>query len=198
MNQDEADTGDEEAGQMIKILVWSGFYDRDEMIEIICDNFVEPGEIEEARAEALIDEEITRKSAAEKSWEAETDCDRLDRAFERLNEAGIIALHNAGYTQSDGISDVSDVYHQLEDNGKTANVVGYCFYHEQDTERAVRGGGLMLAFGEINGEQEKAVEIGRKICEQLRKANLSFAWNETVRERVHLDKIVWHRRAPVT
>lgn len=182
------------AARTIKTLVWSGFYDRDAAIESVWENCFDSDETGEEQAEKLVDAEFEKKLAAEKSWEAETDCDRLDRAFEKLNQAGIIALHNAGYTQSDGISDVADVWHS---GGKSPKVVGYCFYHEQDTERAVKGGGLMLAFGEIRGDQIKAVEIGKRICDELRAENLSYEWNERADERIHLDKIVWRRRARI-
>lgn len=179
---------DSAAERMVKTLVWSAFYDRDRAIESVWENYFDSDEAGEEQAEKLVDAEFERKLAAEKTWDAETECDRLDRVFERLNEAGIIALHNAGYTQSDGISDVADVWHG---GGKSPDVVGYCFYHEQDTERAVSGDGLTLAFGEIHGDQEKGLDIGKKICEELRDENLSFEWNETVAERIHLDKIVW-------
>ena len=185
---------DNAAKRLAKTLVWSGFYDRDQAIETVWDNYFEPDETGGAEAEKLIDAEFERKFEAEKSWETETDCDRLDRAFEKLNRTGIIALHNAGYTQSDGISDVGDVWRR---GGESPDVIGYCFYHEQDTENAVEGNGLLLAFGEIRGDQTKAVEIGKKICEKLREENLSFEWNERADERVHLGKIVWRRRAQI-
>ena len=44
------------------------------------------------------------------TWPAVTDCDRLDQAFAALNARGIIALQNAGYTQSDGYGDISQSY----------------------------------------------------------------------------------------
>ena len=46
---------------------------------------------------------------------------------------------------SDGLSDISEY---LAENGRDG-ILGYCFYHGQDLERAIAGGGLMLAFGDL-------------------------------------------------
>ena len=59
-----------------------------------------------------------------------------------------------GYTQSDGHSDVSEAYQELENKSK---ILGYCFYHGQDLERAVLGEGLFLTFGTIDPNADKQV-----------------------------------------
>jgi hypothetical protein len=94
----------------IKTWVWSGFYDRDEINEMI--NDILEDDADEAFLRSAVEPEFEKKSVAEASWPEETDCDRLDQAFESLNSNGIIALHNAGYTMSDGFSDVSEVLHE--------------------------------------------------------------------------------------
>ena len=49
-------------------------------------------------------------ACAQKSWPQVTDCDRLDRAFAALEQQGVIALHRAGCTQSDGLEEVEDAH----------------------------------------------------------------------------------------
>jgi hypothetical protein len=75
-------------------------YDPNDVREMM-DDFLEP-DCDVARSEAFVESEFQRKAAAEASWPSETDCDRLDRVFDRLDEEGICALSNAGYTTSDG------------------------------------------------------------------------------------------------
>lgn len=141
----------------IKSWVWSGFYSPNK-VDAMIDDILEEG-ADEAMLREVVAPEFEKKAAAEASWPDTTDCDRLDQAFERLNSRGIIALHNAGYTMSDGLSDVSEVLHERGRNG----VIGYCFYHGQDVERAVVGRGLMIAFGDLDGRESKKTEIGRLV-----------------------------------
>jgi len=44
------------------------------------------------------------------SYPTTTDRDRLDSTFKGMNERGVIALQNAGFTQSDGYDDIRDAY----------------------------------------------------------------------------------------
>ena len=81
-------------------------------------------------------------------------CDHRQLARDQLEAAGIIALHNAGYTMSDGLDDVGEVYERRKAKGLASR--GYCFYHGQDVERAIVGGGLFLAFGDMRDEPEAA------------------------------------------
>src|SRR5947208_586733 len=91
----------------IKTWVWSGFYsprDVDQMIGDILED-----DADETSLRAAVRPEFAKKAAAQASWPRRTDCDRLGEAFTELNSRGIIALHNAGLTMSDGISDVAEV-----------------------------------------------------------------------------------------
>lgn len=105
----------------IKKAVWSGFYGPADVQQII-DDILEDDADEEMLRSAVAPE-FVRKSVEELTWPEMTDCDRLDRAFNSLNENGIIALHNAGYTMSDGHEDVGHVLHERE----RRCVRGYCF-----------------------------------------------------------------------
>src|SRR5215470_2473451 len=137
---------DEDILAFIKTWVWSGFYGADDIQEMI-------GEVlehaaDEAMLRAAVEPELATKANAEKTWPRVTDCDRLDAVFAELDREGIIALQNAGFTISDGHSDVGE---RLAERDRD-QVKGYCFYHGQDLERAVAGGGLMLAFGDLDAE----------------------------------------------
>ncbi len=175
----------------IKTWVWSGFYDPEEVNEMI-DDILED-DADEAMLRSAIAPEFERKTAAEASWPNETDCDRLDLAFETLNSNAIIALHNAGYTMSDGRSDVGEELHQ---RGR-ADVEGYCFYHGQDVERALNGGGLMLAFGGFDDDKTAKVKIGNLVKDVLETNGFTIEWNGDSETRINISNLDWKRRKSV-
>jgi hypothetical protein len=175
----------------IKNWVWSGFYSPDE-VDTMIDDILED-DADEAMLRAAVAPDFDRKAVAEASWPDTTDCDRLDQAFDELNSCGVIALHNAGYTMSDGIGDVSEVLHERGREG----IKGYCFYHGQDVEGAVRGGGLMLAFGNLDDDKPKKTEIGRLVKEVLQDHGLAVEWNGDPETRLNMPGLDWKRRRAV-
>lgn len=175
----------------IKSWVWSGFYSPDE-VDAMIDDILED-DADEAFLRAAVAPEFDRKTAAEASWPETTDCDRLDEAFDKLNSRGIVALHNAGYTMSDGFTEVAEVLHARGRKG----IQGYCFYHGQDLERAVEGGGLMLAFGDLDDEKTKKTEIGRLVKGVLQESGLTVEWSGDPEARLNLPRLDWKRRRAV-
>lgn len=172
--------------------VWSGFYDTDEIVEIIDEALFKPGEIDTSWLRARIAEEFCRKREAETTWPAVTDCDRLDQAFDALSGLGIIALQNAGYTLSDGTSDVSQRY--FEAGAERSGIIGYCFFHGQDVEHVIDDGTMCLAFGDIHGDDKKGIEIGQVIVKVLAEHGFEVEWSELIDVRIRLMGIKWQRR----
>jgi hypothetical protein len=78
----------------------------------------------------VIQSEFESKRKEEATWPKITDFDRLDRAFTILEAQGLLALHRAGFTLSDGWEDVEDAYNEA--GCKNSDYTGYCFYTEQD------------------------------------------------------------------
>jgi len=117
----------------INTWIWSGFYEREQVQEMIED--ILEVDVDEVMLRKHIDSEWAKKKGSESSWPGETDCNRLDNAFSDLNRLMIVALQNAGYTTSDGHEEVGAV---LAKRPK-GTFIGYCFYHGQDLERAVKG-----------------------------------------------------------
>lgn len=176
--------------------VWSGFYSaagiREMLDDAIADDYGDDEDRDEAGLRAAVDAELERKRQREAAWPATTDCDRLDQVFRALHEQGICALHNAGYTSSDGHGEVDD----FVDQAPSGRYHGFCFYHGQDVERAVDGGGLLLAFGDLQGDDEASAAVGRTVAAALRKADFSIEWNGSVKTRIDLPSIDWRRRSP--
>lgn len=183
----------EEAQSSIRHYVWSGFYESDEIVEILCEDIFEPGELDENWVREQLDSEFARKHLDETTWASPTDCDRLDQAFAELEENHIIALQNAGYTQSEGMEDVTEAWHAAGE--QTSDIVGYCFYHGQDLERAVIGEGVMLTFGDILGTDEVGLKIGETIAQVLTNHGFNVEWDHSIKKRINIPEFVWRKRS---
>ncbi len=183
---------EEDLANRIRVWVWSGFYSLTDVLEMIEDNDeVEENDADKHMLKKYAKSEFQAKGGAEATWLPVTDCNRLDTAFDALNEMGIIALHNAGYTISDGISDVAEVSVRSD----REKVKGYCFYHEQDVERAVNAHGLMLAYGDIADTVRGKREIGELVKAELERQGFIVEWDGDEEQRINLPGIVWQRRA---
>jgi len=183
MNQDTQDLLDR-----VRVSIWSGFDTPQDVHELIDDLL--DGDADEAAVRASIQPEFVRKAAAEATWPEVTDCDRLDTAFRQLDGLGIVALQNARYTMSDGHSDVSEALAQAG----PGRYHGYAFYHGQDVERAVEGGGVWIAFGSLTDDRDADVEIGQTVQRELAAAGLEVRWAGTLDRRIELASFDWKRR----
>lgn len=174
--------------------VRSGFEDEDELlgeVELRIQDLV--GDVPEDFVEeirALVREELEAQRAREATWEEETVNDRIEEAFAELWDRGIVALQNAGYTMEEGWEDVAEARKELE------NPRGAAFYHQQDTERAVEGGGLFLAFGSFaEGDRAQASrEIAQEVCDVLRKHGVAVVWDGDINHRIEISPFPWRNR----
>lgn len=172
----------------IRKWVWSGFYTPDD-VDLMIDDILE----EDAHEEFLRDSvatEFQRKSEAEKNWPEQTDCDRLDAAFEALEKRNILCLQNSGYEMSDGHQEAFEILSDRPGH----RYIGYCFYHGQDLERAVDEGGLMMAFDHVDGDVPDKIKIGVALKVELERFGFVIEWSGTTSERINIPKIDWKRR----
>ena len=169
--------------------VWSGFYTHSDIEQMIADIVDDDCDVDELKS--LIGPRLREKQRVERQWPAHTDCDRLDQVFHDLHEQGICALANAGYTMSDGYSDVAEAVADAPEN----HYRGFCFYHGQDVERAVEGHGVMLAFGDLADDEARSVRVGQVIVEALRQAGFAVDWDGSTQTRINLPAFDWKRRA---
>jgi hypothetical protein len=189
---DRADTA-----ERIEILARGGFETEASTRETILDEYLTPDEVgpdDRRWIEAEVARAFARKRADEAAWPPETDVDRLARAFDALDAAGIIALHRAGYTRSDGISDAVEVYHQRKEQGRASR--GFVFYHGQDVEAVIVDRGLYLAFGAFDDRDETMAAIAREIVAAVEAQGLRTAWQGDVGTRILVHPIRWLKRSP--
>lgn len=162
----------------------------DETIEMVEDEGWET-EITEDWIRENITREYNKYLAATKTWQHPTDCDRLLTVFDQLSKEKIVALHCAGYTQDDAIFDVKEVWEDLED--MDIHPIGYCFYHQQDMERAIAENRLLIGFyGKKEKNDKDAIMIGNMVVNALRNAGFEVKWDNTTSKRIEVKPFIWH------
>lgn len=117
---------------------------------------------------------------------------KLASAFQKLNEQGIVALHCAGYVQTDGFDDCNEIAVDMEENGET--VIGSCFYTLQDLEHVLNEDTtkLRISFGNYS-EKPTAVEIGKMIVKELEEAGFVTEWRQSADEKIAISDMVWDK-----
>ena len=172
-----------------------GFLPVSEIKEIIIEEIEDNGfdqEISEKWAIEHIDEEYNKVRLESESWKTPTQTERLINAFDQLCENNIIALHNAGYTTSDGEYEVVDVERSLQENNRTSD--GYCFYHEQDLMHAIslENPCLYIAYQKVNNSDKNVtLEVGKKVVEALKANGFNVDWNEDINSKILIPNFKW-------
>lgn len=195
MNHGEINDATELMLELVDKWIWYGFHSPDELDEQI--DLDSDDEVEVVRVKAYAADMLRRKRAAEATWPAQTDCDRLDRAFARLAQQGFCVLQfpDSGYTLAHGEEAV--VERLTADGQRPDRYTAYCFYHAQDIDSAREGEGLMLAFGSTQSEDiADFVRAGRLVCQALEQEDLKADWDGTANRRIHIPGFRWQRRTP--
>ena len=164
---------------------------KENIIEEIEDNQFE-NEISEKWAIETIEEEHFKLIKESKHWNQPTDTVKLIKAFDELCKRNIIAIHNAGYTTSDGDCEVVDIESRLRENLIVSD--GYCFYHEQDLSRAISPENpcLYIAFQKVdNSDNVVTLSVGKKVVKTLVENGLKVEWNEDVNSKILIPNFKW-------
>lgn len=124
-------------------------------------------------------------------WPLETDCDRLARAFARLEKKGVVARQDFTCCQTCGHSEIWD---EIREAAREREVIGYTFYHHQDLESMADGGGCYLAYGAKADNETEALRVGGIICATLREEGFSVQWDGSLKARIFIKDIDWKMR----
>jgi glycine cleavage system protein P-like pyridoxal-binding family len=71
--------------KLVRYFIYTGFYDHDRIVESVKDYFY-PKQVDNEVLNEEIEKAFTEKFAEENTWPAVTDCDRLDAAFDSLED----------------------------------------------------------------------------------------------------------------
>ncbi|ARF80660.1 DUF6891 domain-containing protein [Kitasatospora aureofaciens] len=199
-----------EARERARELIRCGFQEPDEIAESLVEVLDDQGLTQE-EAERIVAPLWTERLAEQAHWPETTDVDRLMDAFDLLEDQGIVAAMDftccagCGYAEIGGEAD--------EDSR------GFVFFHQQDTEAAAAGRGLMLRYGafstgeapggETDGESDaesdaeseeaagrRTAEIGRTVVAALEAVGLPVEWNGSPRTAIRVAPLEWLNRLP--
>lgn len=143
---------------------------------------------------------VADREADQATWPDETDCDRLDSAFEELNAIGIMARHHRWCCSGCGRKSIEREFARLGGVWDGTRIIGYAFYHMQDTESAVEGLGLCLDYGSTEPASSdqaykvNALQIGESVRHVLKMHGLKVEWDGSIASRIQV-KVDWKRRA---
>ncbi len=170
----------------VRALAWSGFYSEAEIVEFVEETGMDTGGLSREELCALVRTELQARVDAESQWPDLTDCDRLDRAFEALGAAGIVAVHNA---ELDECLEAFD-----RRGGVAAGLRGVVHYAVQDLERVYREQVLWLSFAGVDGKSEQAVAVAKEAQRVLEEHGLHTLWSGAASERMRIEPMRWQRR----
>jgi hypothetical protein len=174
--------------------VAEGFDSEEDIVEDALEYFAEQFEDAHglsAMARRLAAELMAEHLKEERNWTADTDCDRLDKAFDDLELQGILARQNFTCCQTCGHS---EIWEEIEQTRLESEVKGYVFYHMQDTDRVLEEGRLYLAYGAVDNNDESTEQVAAQIVDTMRRHGFRVDWNGSLDKRVCVENLNWRRR----
>lgn len=174
MNPDLVD----ELEYMQEVLTKSGFFDVEEIIEILEDQFIDE------------DIDFSKLNISLNNFD-NTNFNKLEHAFKALSNENIVAIHNCGYDIEEGVGDAFELYVHLRNNNH--NPDGFCFYTFDDVEDAIWDNKLKITFGDFENDEDKALEIGQIVFKVLKDENFSIEWDGTVNNQIELNPFKWDK-----
>ena len=183
MNQELMD----EINYEIQLLIKSGFYSDDEILEIIDDEFIEENISEDILSKLFLE---NKENIGAIDVDSE-DFINLKNAFLDLTKENIISIHNAGYDIEEGIQDSFELFVHLRNNKYSP--IGFCFYSFEDIEEAIEENNLSIAFGDFEYDEEKGLEIAKTVVNVLKSYGFEINWNESVDERIEIKGFNWKK-----
>ncbi|SFU40240.1 hypothetical protein SAMN05216480_102277 [Pustulibacterium marinum] len=177
--------------QIIKEEIAIGFKEPMEIFDVVLDTFNEIS-LDEDWVSKTIDEQYTINIEDSKTWHHPTDFEKLRNVFNELIEKGIVALHNAGYTRNDCLSECHSVIQELDFFEE--HIKGFCYYSTQDIKRIIHiKNPLFIGFQALNENESLSIEIGNIIVEELKKQDFEVLWNGNLASRIEVINFDWKK-----
>jgi hypothetical protein len=184
-----------EIDELVKNEVYKGFTAKNEIIEHITEIVEDEYDIDTNSIKYYIEDTtcklLNEHYEEQKTWQFETDCDKLDKVFNLLEDRGIVARQNFTDCQTCGNFEIKE---EIENFSNNAVPIGYTFYHEQDTDSAFEYGSLYLSYSSIDDSDKESLKIGKTIVGMLEKFGFSVKWDGTINQRICIEGIDWKKR----
>ena len=169
----------DEIEYMIDLLTKSGFFSADEILEILEDQFIEEG-VDFSKFDVSLNDFNNYNFS------------RLEETFKKLAEKSIVTVHNCGYDFEEGVEDIFELYVHLFNNEYKPQ--GFCFYTFEDVEEAITDETLRITFGDFQRSEEKSLEIGKIVYNQLAESGFDVNWDESVNSQIEIQDFKWDKR----
>jgi hypothetical protein len=188
------------AREDIRNYVRAGYLTSDEITERVFEMALEDEEedleedqrVSETDVRRAVGEEIQALQQEQASWPTQTDYDKLQAIFASLESQGIVCREDFTCCMTCGFAEIQDEVEEARAAGK--KVRGITFFHQQDTESAVEGGGVYLAYDSVE-EGLSQEEVGKMIAAAIKAGGLSTQWDGDTRRRIDV-ALDWRRRWP--
>lgn len=180
-----------EALEQLELDIQIGFETEDELIESISEMFYDVENFDEKWFKDTVKERISKRTKESSTWTKPTDFEKLVRCFDTLTAMKIVALHNAGYTKQDAIAECEQTIEELEEFN--INMIGYCYYDEQDIGGAIESNVLYIGFDSIDSKDIDAINIGKTIVQVLTNSNFDIDWNGNIDTRIEIKNFNWKK-----
>lgn len=179
----------EEIDFEMQLLIKSGFYNDEEILEIIEDEF-----FEENVSSDIISSRLSKNYECIDGLTT-VDCidfNKLENTFNQLSGLNdIVTIHNAGYDLEEGIQDAFELFVHLRNNQE--NPQGFCLYSLEDVEMAIEEKYLSIAFGDFDLDEKKAIKIGETVVNALKDNGFDINWDGTVDNPIKINPFNWKK-----
>ncbi|MEV4556505.1 hypothetical protein AB0K51_05855 [Kitasatospora sp. NPDC049285] len=172
----------------VRLLLAGGYATRADAAELAEEYLVDGDRRPVSRAQAaqLADQLWLERVAEQRSWQGETDPERLTRAFAALDARGITAREDFTCCRSCGHGEI------WADGEPDAR--GFVYFHRQCTESAARGEDLMLLYGGFDDSEATTTAVGHEVAEALRDIGLTVRWDGDPGHAIRVVDLDWRRR----
>lgn len=168
----------EEIEVMLDTLTKSGFFSKEDILEILEDEFIEE-DIDFSQFDFSLNDFNNGNF------------NKLENAFKELANENIVAIHNCGYDIEEGVQDAFELFVHLRNNKFTPK--GFCFYTFEDIEEAIYENRLKITFGDFENNEDKALEIGKIVYQYLNRECFKINWDETINNQIELISFNWDK-----
>lgn len=177
----------------LRMMVWAGFDTRKDILAAALGGLTE-GEDAPYEAKlwivAQLDQMMAEKQSAETAWPALVEYDRLEAAFEALDDQGVIAAPAAGYSRDEARAEAWADYGEAK--GAARAKPGVAYYALADVESAIDGGPFRVSTeATVRGDED---DLAARVARALNAAGFSVVSESG--GRLRLRDFVWRKRSP--
>ncbi|MFI0264052.1 DUF6891 domain-containing protein [Streptomyces sp. NPDC017056] len=178
----------EELERRVREVLVGGYASRASLAEFAEDCLTTEGRrpVSREQAQALADRMWLQRVAEQATWQGETDPERLTRAFDALQKAGITTRENFTCCLSCGQSQIG--------GEASPGARGFVYFHAQCTASAAAGHGLSLLYGGFDGSPGTTAAIGQEVVAALETVGLRAEWDGDPGRAVTIAPLDWRRR----